>query len=54
MRPPAPEISFDPFFDLIGQRVALNVDGNVIRGRLMSVRDGFCTIDPRQRSAVHG
>lgn len=42
MRLPAPEISSDPFFDLIGQRV----DGNVIKGRLLSCRDSFVTIDP--------
>lgn len=46
MRLPAPEVSSDPFFDLIGQRVAVKVDGNVIKGRLISTRDGFCTIDP--------
>ncbi|MDD5703437.1 MAG: hypothetical protein PHU23_15490 [Dehalococcoidales bacterium] len=46
MRLPAPEISSDPFFDLIGQRVAVNVDGTVIKGRLLSCRDSFVTIDP--------
>jgi hypothetical protein len=46
MRLPAPGISSDPFFDLIGQRVAVNVDGNVIKGRLLSCRDSFVTIDP--------
>jgi hypothetical protein len=45
MRLPAPELA-DPFFDLIGQRVTLNVDGNVIKGRLLSCRDSFVTIDP--------
>jgi hypothetical protein len=46
MRLPCPEISADPFFDLIGQRVAVNVDGSIIKGRLLSCRDSFVTIDP--------
>lgn len=46
MRLPAPGISSDPFFDLIGQRVLIRVDGNVIKGRLLSCRDSFVTIDP--------
>jgi hypothetical protein len=46
MRLPAPEIFSDPFFDLIGQRVLVRVDGNVIKGRLLSCRDSFVTIDP--------
>jgi hypothetical protein len=35
MRLPLPELARDPFFDLVGQRIALNVDGNVIKGRLL-------------------
>jgi hypothetical protein len=46
MRLPRPEMVSDPFFDLQGQRVALNVDGQTIRGRLLSCRDSFVTIDP--------
>ena len=45
MRLPAPTPP-DQFFSLIGQRVRLVVDGQPIRGRLLSVRDGFLTIDP--------
>ena len=41
--PPAPA---DHFYDLVGQRVSLSVGGQRIRGRLLSVRDGFLTIDP--------
>jgi hypothetical protein len=46
MRLPRPELVSDPFFDLVGQRVQVDVDGRVIKGRLISVRDGFCTLDP--------
>jgi hypothetical protein len=45
VRLPAPDLG-DPFFDLIGQRVAVNVDGITIKGRLLSCRDSFVTIDP--------
>ena len=44
MRPPAPEISSDPFMELEGRRVVCKVDGQQIRGRLISVRDGFITM----------
>lgn len=46
MRPPVPELSSDPFFDLIGHRVQLSLDGRVIKGRLISCRDSFITLDP--------
>ena len=46
MRPPAPEISSDPFLSLQGRRVDVLVAGQRIRGRLLSVRDGFLTVDP--------
>lgn len=46
MRPPQPELARDPFFDLVGRRIVAYVDGQPIKGRLLSVRDGFCTIDP--------
>ncbi len=45
MRLPAPAPS-DHFYDLVGQRVSLSVGGQRIRGRLLSVRDGFLTVDP--------
>jgi len=45
MRLPCPAIP-DQFFSLIGQRVRLVVDGQPIKGRLLSVRDGFLTLDP--------
>ena len=45
MRIPQPELA-DPFFDLTGKRVIARVDGQAVRGRLVSVRDGFCTIQP--------
>jgi hypothetical protein len=46
MRPSAPELARDPFFYLVGRRIIARVDGQAIKGRLLSVRDGFCTIDP--------
>lgn len=45
MRLPAPELA-DPLFDLVGKRINARVDGQQIRGRLISIRDGFCTIQP--------
>lgn len=45
MRLPQFELA-DPFFSLQGRRVVVNVDGQRIIGRLLSVRDGFLTIDP--------
>jgi hypothetical protein len=44
MRLPAPEISSDPFMELEGRRVICKVDGQQIRGRLISCRDGFLTL----------
>ena len=44
MRLPAPEISSDPFEELEGRRVICKVDGQQIRGRLISIRDGFLTL----------
>ena len=44
MRLPQPEMVGDPFLDLVGRRVTATVDGQRIRGRLISVRDGFATI----------
>ena len=46
MRLPAPAMMEDPFFALVGKRVIARVDGQAVRGRLVSVRDGFCTIQP--------
>ena len=46
MRLPVPEISSDPFLSLQGRRVDVLVAGQRIRGRLLSVRDGFLTVDP--------
>jgi hypothetical protein len=43
MRPPQPELA-DPFMELEGRRVICKVDGQQIRGRLISVRDGFLTL----------
>jgi hypothetical protein len=45
MRPPGPELA-DPFLSLQGRRVDVLVAGQRIRGRLLSVRDGFLTVDP--------
>ena len=45
MRLPAPEMA-DPFLSLQGRRVDVLVAGQRIRGRLLSVRDGFLTVDP--------
>lgn len=45
MRLPSPELA-DPFIDLIGRRVDVNVSGQRIKGRLVSCRSGFLTIDP--------
>jgi len=36
----------DPFFDLQGRRVVVTLDGRQIRGRLISCRDSFVTLDP--------
>ena len=44
MRLPAPMVSSDPFLDLQGRRIVATVDGQRIKGRLISTRDGFCTI----------
>lgn len=41
-----PQAPSDHFYDLVGQRVSLSVGGQKIRGRLLSIRDGFLTIDP--------
>jgi hypothetical protein len=43
MRLPRPEAA-DPFMELEGRRVICKVDGQQIRGRLISVRDGFITM----------
>jgi len=45
MRLPQPELA-DPFLSLQGRRVDVLVAGQRIRGRLLSVRDGFLTVDP--------
>lgn len=45
MRLPQPELA-DPFFGLQGRRVVVSVDGQRLRGRLLSCRDGFVTLDP--------
>jgi hypothetical protein len=45
MRPLQPE-GPDQFLSLQGKRVSATVDGQTIKGRLISTRDGFCTIDP--------
>jgi hypothetical protein len=44
MRLPRPEVVSDPFLDLVGRRIVATVDGLKIRGRLVSCRDGFVTI----------
>jgi len=36
----------DPFLSLEGKRVVAMVDGQRIKGRLISVRDGFLTLQP--------
>lgn len=51
MRLPAPELA-DPFISLQGRRVVVSVDGQRIIGRLLSVRDGFLTIDPDRGARV--
>jgi hypothetical protein len=45
MKLPQPELA-DPFLSLQGRRVDVLVAGQRIRGRLLSVRDGFLTVDP--------
>jgi hypothetical protein len=45
MRLPAPG-GPDQFLVLQGRRVDVHVAGQRIRGRLLSVRDGFLTVDP--------
>ena len=45
MRLPHPELA-DPFLSLQGRRVDVLVAVQRIRGRLLSVRDGFLTVDP--------
>jgi hypothetical protein len=44
MRSTGLEISSDPFMELEGRRVICKVDGQQIRGRLFSCRDGFITM----------
>ena len=51
MRPPQPELVQDPFFALVGKRISARVDGQAVRGRLVPVRDGFCTIQPDRSAA---
>jgi hypothetical protein len=43
MRLPQP-VAADPFMELEGWRVICKVDGQQIRGRLISCRDGFITM----------
>jgi hypothetical protein len=45
MRPLQPE-GPDQFLALQGRRVDVSIGGQRIRGRLISVRDGFLTVDP--------
>jgi hypothetical protein len=45
MKLPQPELA-DPFLSLQGRRVDVLVAGQRIKGRLLSVRDGFLTVDP--------
>ncbi|MCK9570554.1 hypothetical protein M0R72_16520 [Candidatus Pacearchaeota archaeon] len=53
MRLPAPEISSDPFMELEGKRIVCKVDGQQIRGRLISVLDGFLTLqEDRSRPRI--
>jgi hypothetical protein len=35
----------DPIFALEGKKVKAVIDGQTIRGRLLSIRDGFLTIE---------
>lgn len=43
----------DPFMELEGRRVVCKVDGQQIRGRLISVRDGFLTLqEDRSRPRI--
>lgn len=43
----------DPFMELEGRRVICKVDGQQIRGRLISVRDGFLTLqEDRSRPRI--
>jgi hypothetical protein len=44
MRLPVPGISSDPFMELEGRRVICKVDGQLLRGRLISCRDSFLTL----------
>lgn len=37
-------VAADPFMELEGRRVVCKVDGQQIRGRLISCRDGFLTL----------
>jgi hypothetical protein len=38
----------DPLLNLEGRRVSLVVDGQRMRGRLISVRDDFLTVQPER------
>jgi len=52
MRLPQSEAA-DPFMELEGRRVICKVDGQQIRGRLISVRDGFLTLqEDRSRPRI--
>lgn len=51
MRLPQPELA-DPFLSLQGRRVDVLVAGQRIRGRLLSVRDGFAPLIPTEARAL--
>jgi hypothetical protein len=38
----------DPFLNLEGRRVIVSVDGQRLKGRLISIRDGFVTLQQDQ------
>jgi hypothetical protein len=44
MRLPQPEMVSDPLLDLVGRRIVATVDGQRIKGRMISFRGGFVTI----------
>jgi len=46
---PAP----DPIIELVGRRVLAVVDGLQVRGRLVSVRSDFVTIEPDRGPRMH-
>lgn len=41
-------MNLDPIFALEGRRVQVSIDGQKLKGRLISIRDGFITLQQDQ------